>query len=90
MMKYKICKDIEVTKVDGEEFVICFDVESGESHVLDVAATAVLNTVGNGMTIEEATEKIAAEFEAEPGEIAEDVAAFTQTLIEKKIIEKAV
>jgi len=89
-MQYRICENIEVTKVDGEDYVICFDVESGESHVLDVAATAILNTVGKGMNLDEATAAIAAEFEAEPGEIAEDVAAFTQTLIEKKIIEKAV
>ena len=89
-MQYRICKNIEVTKVDGEDSVICFDVESGETHVLDVAATAVLNTVGCGMTIDEAVLKIAAEFDAEPDEIASDVAAFTQTLIGKKIIEKAV
>ncbi|MBQ8165010.1 MAG: PqqD family protein [Clostridia bacterium] len=89
-MQYKICDNIEVTEVSGEEFIICFDVESGESHVLDVAATAVLNTVGKGMSLEAAVNAIAAEFEAEPGEIAGDVAAFTQTLIEKKIIEKAV
>ena len=89
-MQYRICKNIEVTKVDGEDTVICFDVESGETHVLDVAATAVLNTVGSGMSIDDAVLKIAAEFDAAPGEIASDVAAFTQTLIAKKIIEKAV
>ena len=89
-MQYRICKNIEVTDVDGEDTVICFDVESGETHVLDVAATAVLNTVGKGMTLDEAVLKIAAEFDAEPGEIASDVAAFTQTLVEKKIIEEAV
>ncbi|MBE7065419.1 MAG: PqqD family protein [Ruminococcaceae bacterium] len=89
-MKYKICNNIEVTKVDGEDTVICFDVESGESHILDVAATAVLNTVGMGMTLDEAVSEIAAEFDAESGEISEGVSAFTQTLINKKIIEEAV
>lgn len=89
-MKYKICDNIEVTEIDGEDSVICFDVESGESHILDIAATAVLNTVGKGMTIDDAVLKIAAEFDAEPDEIASDVAAFTQTLIDKKIIEEAV
>lgn len=89
-MKYKICNNIEVTEVDGEDSVICFDIESGESHILDVAATAVLNTVGKGMSPDEALVAIAAEFDAEADEIASDVAAFTQTLIDKKIIEEAV
>ena len=89
-MQYRICKNIEVTKVDGEDTVICFDVENGETHVLDVAATAVLNTVGMGLTVKEAALKLAAEFDAEPDEIAADVAVFTQTLLDKNIIEKAV
>lgn len=89
-MKYRICNNIEVTDVDGEDSVICFDVESGETHVLDIAATAVLNTVGKGMSLEEAANTIANEFDADAGEIASDIAVFTQTLIDKKIIEKAV
>ena len=89
-MKYKISDNIEVNEIDGEDSVICFDVESGESHILDVAATAVLNTIGKGMSLDEAAAAIAAEFDADAGEIASDVAAFTQTLVDKKIIEKAV
>ena len=88
-MKYRISKNIEITEVEEENSVICFDVESGNSYILDEAGSSILRTVGYGMELWKAAETVAKGFDISASAIEADIAVFTEKLIESKIIEEA-
>ena len=55
--------------------------------ILDETGKAILDRCGEGRSLKEITETLAAEYDAPPGEIAEDVIAVLTLLAERGFLE---
>jgi len=55
--------------------------------ILDETGKAILDRCGEGRSLKEITETLAAEYDASPGEIAEDVMAVLTLLAERGFLE---
>jgi hypothetical protein len=62
--------------IDGE--VVVLDLDTSEYHVLNATASAIWRALPHGITIDDATEIVLEQFEAEPEVIRADVVEFLE------------
>ena len=77
--------DVRYRVVDGQAVVIVQ--EAGEALVLNAVGTRILELVNGRRSIDEIEERLGAEFEVEPRELARDVAAYLEELTAAGVVE---
>lgn len=90
---YIISEDVVAREIEGEFILVPLasgigDMED-EIYTLNETGRAIWDKLDGKKSLREVAEALATEFEAQPGEIEEDVAGLVEVLLERKMVAKA-
>jgi len=71
--------DVATLKVDSETVIV---LPNGETQVLNTLGTRVWELCGSGRSLAEIVQAIAAEYQADPQQVRDDVSGFVQGLLD--------